>query len=56
MFSGGNKGEHWLEMGWVKIITISKLTIETPEKGVKDVNDIVLVFLKLTLNIFHAFF
>ena len=37
----------------------SKLTVETLEKGLKhvsDVNDVVLVFLLLTLNIFHTFF
>ena len=42
----------------------SKLTIETPEKYVKSVqsqndvvlNDVVLVFSLLTLNIFHTFY
>ena len=47
--------------------TCAELTIETLEKGVKyvqswqqkhqnEVNDIVLVFLFLTLNIFYTFF
>ena len=44
--------------------TCSKLTIETPEKYVKSVqiqndvvlNDVVLVFSLLTLNIFHTFY
>ena len=47
--------------------TFSKSTIETLEKGVEhilnekqanqnDVNDVVLVFLLLTTNIFHTFF
>ena len=45
-------------------VTCSKATIETLQKGVKYiqckyvkyVNDVVLVFLLLTLNIFHNFF
>ena len=36
--------------------TCSKLTIETLEKGVIDVIDIVLVFLLLNLNMFRTFF
>ena len=39
--------------------TCSNSTVETLEKGVKyfdDVNDVVLVFSLLTLNIFHTFF
>ena len=47
--------------------TCSKATVETLEKVVKyvksyqakyenDVNDVILVFLSLTLNIFHVFF
>ena len=41
------------------IFTCSNSTIETLEKDVKyvnDVNNVVLVFLLLTLNIFHVFF
>ena len=36
--------------------TCPKLTTETLEKGVKYVLDIVLIFLLLTLKIFHTFF
>ena len=36
--------------------TCLKSTIETLEKGVKYVSDVVLVILLLTLKIFHAFF
>ena len=44
------------------ILTYLTSTIETVEKGVKSVqkkrlqHDVVLVFLLLTLNIFHTFF
>ena len=46
--------------------TCSKSTIETPEKACnmvkvnnknnRDINDVVILFLLLTLNIFHTFF
>lgn len=34
--------------------TYSKSTTETPEQCVKPVNDVAMVFLLLTFNIFHA--
>ena len=37
-------------------IYLFKVTIKTLEKGVKHVDDVVLLFLLLTLNIFHTFF
>ena len=36
--------------------TCSKFRIETLEQGVKYVSDVVLIFLLLTLDIFHTFF
>ena len=36
--------------------TSSKFTIETLEQGMKYVIDVALMFLLLTLNMFHTFF
>ena len=36
--------------------TSSKFTIETLEQGMKYVIDVTLMFLLLTLNMFHTFF
>ena len=44
-----------LEIITQQMLTCSKSTIETLEKSVKYVNDVVLVFLLLTLNIIHTF-